>query len=220
MADARALCRPDSGALHGSECERREGQHGLRGPMIVAKLRLYARARSAASRLLVDLGWRAGRAGADDVYRRRRACWRASPSPPARPRGRQSALLPDTTGFDLEALRQVADRTAASERPGFKLFAILLHLAHDELLNRRAEARDVPLDSRRHAFITSATPPYWYESLEIEIQRAPPKPAWATRHTVPQTRRSTRRWPSVRLPEGFWMPQPVPADSRRRRRRR
>jgi hypothetical protein len=193
-------------------------KHGLRGPMIVAKLRLYPRALDQPPRAY----WSISGSGAPGspgltmyIDAETGALARiAEPVGPA-PRGRQSALLPDTTGFDLDALRQVADRTAAGERPGFKLFAILLQLAHDEFLNRRAAAQDVPLgfaQARFHYF--RETPPYWWESLEIEIQRAPPKPAWATRHTVPQTRPLLAEvaFSPARKAEGFWTPQAVPAD--------
>jgi hypothetical protein len=195
-------------------------QHGLRGPMIVARLRLYARALDQPPRAYWSIAG-SGAPGAPglsmyidaETGTLARIAEPASPAPP----GRQAALLPDSTGFDLEALRQVADRTAADKHPGFKLYAILLHLAHDEFLNRRAEVRDVPLgfaQARFHYF--RETPPYWWESLEVEMQRQPPKPAWATRHTVPKTPPLLAEvaFSPARKPEGFWVPQPVPADLR------
>jgi hypothetical protein len=193
-------------------------QHGLRGTMIVAKLRLYTRALDQPHRAYWSItGSGAPGASGLTVYidaETGKLARIAEPAGPA-PRGRQSARLPDSTGFDLEALRQVADRTAAGERAGFKLFAILLQLAHNEFLNRRAEAQDVPLgfaQARFHYF--RETPPYRWESLEIEMQRQPPKPAWATRHTVPKAQPLLAEiaFNPPRKPEGFWMPQAVPAD--------
>jgi len=202
--------------LSASVAEARK--HGLRGSMIVAKLRVYPRALDQPHRAYWSISG-SGAPGAPGltmyIDAETGTLARIAESAGPASRGRQSALLPDSTGFDLEALRQVADRTAAGQHAGFKLFAILLQLAHDEFLNRRAEVRDVPIgfaQARFHYF--RETPPYWWEHLEIEMQREPPRPAWATRYTVPKARPLLAEiaFSPPRKPEGFWMPQAVPAD--------
>jgi hypothetical protein len=195
-------------------------KHGLRGAMIVGKLRVHPRALDQPHRAYWSItGSGAPGALALTMYIDAETGTLARIAAPAGPppRGRQSALLPSSTGFDFDALRQVADRTATGEHPGFKLFEVVLHLAHDELLNQRAESRDMPVgfaQARFHYF--RETPPYWWESLEIEIQREPPEPAWATRHTVPRTKPLLAEigFSPPHKPEGFWMPQAVPADLR------
>lgn len=195
-------------------------KHGARGSMVVGKLRVHQRALDQPHRAY----WSIAVSGAPGVsaltmYIDAETGTLARIAAPAGapPRGRQSALLPSGTGFDFDALRQAADKAASGEHPDFKLFAVALHLAHDSLLNRRAESRDVPLgfaQARFHYF--RETPPYWWENLEIEIQRAPPEPEWAARHTAPKTGPLLAEigFSPPSRPEGFWMPQAVPADLR------
>ena len=195
-------------------------KHGLRGSMIVAKLRVYPRALDQPHRAYWSItGSGAPGAPALTMYidaETGTLARIAEPAGPA-PRGRQSALLPRQYGLRFRRAASGGGSGRDRRASGVQALRGRAPSCPRRAPESRAESRDMPVgfaQARFHYF--RETPPYWWESLEIEIQREPPEPAWATRHTVPRTRPLLAEiaFSPPHKPEGFWMPQAVPADLR------